>query len=532
MNFLKTISYKNTGYFSKTVIDYLSQSGDLKPFYHLFPNIKNFKKQLEQKTVSFPLKNRKTLVKTLYKQYQHIEISKKTKENIALLAKENSFTITTGHQLNLFTGPLYFLYKIISTINLCERLAKEYPKHHFVPIYWMATEDHDFEEIKYFNFKNKKIQWERESQGAVGRLTTQGLEEVLKTIKTSFGTSKNADYLIHLFEESYLKHSNLTDATRYLTNELFKEYGLVILDADDKALKTIFTPFIKEELLYQTAFAEINKTNKQLSTNYKIQVNPREINLFYLNDNLRERIIFKDEKYFINNTQLKFTKSKILKELENHPEHFSPNVIMRPLYQEVILPNLCYIGGGGELAYWLELKSYFDKEKIPFPILLLRNSALIMSEKQHKKLQKLFISKEELFLKQNNLINKKIKEISNLKIDFSEQRQLLKEQFNQLKIVAKQTDKSFIGAVNAQEKKQINGLDKLEKRLLKAEKRKLHEIVQRITLIQNELFPKQSLQERYTNFSEMYLDFGATLIPLLKEKLQPLNMEFSIFELQ
>ena len=136
-----------------------------------------------------------------------------------MLKNENTFTITTGHQLNLFTGPLYFLYKIISVINLSEQLKETYPKSNFVPVYWMATEDHDFEEIQYFNFKQKKVSWNRASSGGVGRLNTETLELVFEEFSKLVGPSSNAADLKKLFEEAYLKNSNLADATLYLANE-------------------------------------------------------------------------------------------------------------------------------------------------------------------------------------------------------------------------------------------------------------------------------------------------------------------------
>jgi bacillithiol biosynthesis cysteine-adding enzyme BshC len=527
---ISTISFQKTGYFTKTVADYLSQNESIKTYYNNFPDIEGFKKQIRTKISRQKEQriDRKTLVKVLQTQYKNIDKSEKTKENIMSLLQENTFTITTGHQLNLFTGPLYFLYKIISTINLTEQLKSTFPKQNFVPIYWMATEDHDFDEINYFNFKSHKIQWEKDSFTAVGKLNTKGLETVYQELKSLVGPGKNAEYLLKLFKESYLEHNNLTDATRFLTNELFKDYGLVILDADDKNLKQVFSPFVKDDLLHQTAFTEVSKTISTFEKHYKVQVNPREINLFYLTENLRKRIVFENNLYKINDSNIVFSESEILSELEQHPERFSPNVIMRPLYQEVILPNLCYIGGGGELAYWLELKAYFDKVNVPFPILLLRNSAVLHSEKQFKKLDKLQISTEDLFLKQHDLTNKKVKENSNLNLDFTKQKTFLKQQFSNLKKIAEQTEKSFIGAVNAQEKKQLNGLNMLEKRLLKAEKRKLNDLTTRVKAIQDQLFPNQSLQERYTNFSELYLEFGTQLIPSLKKHLKPLGSEFVV----
>jgi len=533
-----TIPYCKTGYFSKTVCDYLVQKATIISFYENFPTLEDFKKQIELKKLSLQgchlersRESRTTLVNSLKNQYKSIKISDKTKSNIQSLLQENTFTITTGHQLNLFTGPLYFLYKIISTINLTEQLKQEFPKENFVPIYWMATEDHDFEEIQYFNFKGKKITWNRNTSGAVGRLSTQNLEFVFDEFSKLLGDSTNAKKLKKLFSDAYLEHKNLTNATRFLANELFGKYGLVILDGDDVDLKRQFLPYVKDELFKNTSFNEVSKTIHELKKNYKIQVNPRKINLFYLTDELRERIIFEDGIYKINNTNIDFSLDELEYELKLHPERFSPNVIMRPLYQEVILPNLCYIGGGGELAYWLELKDYFKKVEVPFPILLLRNSALLISEKQSKKLSKLNISTEELFLKQQELINKKITEKSEVIIDFSEQRNQIDAHFKKMEDIASQTDKSFIGAVQAQKQKQLNGLDNLEKRLLKAERRVHKDLVDRIILIQDELFPKKSLQERFANFSEFYLEYGDQLIPKLKEALQPLDLEFTVIEL-
>ena len=525
------IPFKKTGFFSDMMIDYLDENSRLKPFYNNFPNTKGFYNQIEEKKKSFRLQNRNVLSDALQNQYKGFAISDKTQENIDLLKKQNTFTVTTGHQLNLFTGPLYFLYKIISTINLAEELSEKFPENQFIPVYWMATEDHDFDEINYFNFDGKKVLWNRKDGGAVGRFSTEGLEQVFNVFTEHLGNSKNAEYLKELFSRGYLQHNNLADATRFIANELFTEYGLVIIDGDDNSLKELFTPFVKQELENQVSYREVTNTIARLEENYNIQVNPREINLFYLGDDFRERIVFEDDVYKINNTALVFTKEELLLELKNNPKAFSPNVIMRPLYQEVILPNLCYIGGGGEQAYWLELKSYFDAVEVPFPILLLRNSVQVLSEKQAKKLSNLNITKEEIFLNQHELLSKKVIENSDLEISFKDKKEFLKKQFLELKEVATKTDVTFLNAVNAQERKQIKGLENLEKRLLKAEKKRQNDLIERITILQNSLLPNQSLEERQRNFSEYYLEYGNTFIKTLKTVLKPLELEFTILEL-
>ncbi|WP_298480955.1 bacillithiol biosynthesis cysteine-adding enzyme BshC [uncultured Maribacter sp.] len=525
------ISFKETGYFSNLMIDYLEQKKSVQNLYNNYPSLEGIGEQMLEKRNHFSKDKRGVLCAALKQQYKGVQASDKTLKNIDALKEENVFTVVTGHQLNLFTGPFYFLYKIISTINLAKEIEGNNPECKVVPVYWMATEDHDFDEINYFNLHGKKIQWNKEVSGAVGRLSTEGLQEVYKILEQELGTSKNAKKLTSLFKKSYLEHTTLTDATRFLANELFSEYGLVIIDGDSAELKRELIPFVKKDIFENIAFKEVSKTIeniKEQPEKYNVQVNPREINYFYLKDAIRERIIEKEGNFLINNTEIKFTKEELLLELNEFPERFSPNVIARPLYQEVILPNLCYIGGGGEIAYWLELKNMFSAMQVPFPVLLLRNSALLMNEKLKGKMEKMNLSVQDLFLKQNSLINKKIREISNISIDFSEQRAHLKEQFSAMYSMAEQTDKSFYGAVKAQELKQLKGLDVLEKRLLKAQKVKLKDHVIRMADLQNELFPNFSLQERTTNFSELYVEYGSSLIVDLKNALKPLLGKFTV----
>lgn len=523
------ISYQESGYFSDLISDYLNRKPELEKLYNRFPTLDNFGAQIAEKSANFS-GNRALLSETIERQYRGLDVSDITRKNIQSLKSSRTFTVTTGHQLNLFTGPLYFLYKIISTIKLTAQLKEAYPEYDFVPIYWMATEDHDFEEINYFNFKGKKFRWHREVSGPVGRLDTAGLDAAFELFSAELGAGHNADAIRKLFTTSYLEYNNLTEATRHLANALFGTYGLVILDGDDADLKRQFSPYVEKELFEQVSYQHVTKTIEAMQR-YAIQVNPREINLFYMEDGLRERIIREPDGFVVNNTTLRFSEAEMLALLERHPERFSPNVIMRPLYQEVILPNLCYIGGGGEIAYWLELKDFFAAMNVTFPMLLVRNSVLLVTEKQAAKADRLQLSWKDLFRKPQDLLTEKTKAISSFNLDFSAQKDFLKQQFAALYDIAQQTDKSFSGAVKAQEAKQLKGLDNLEKRLLKAEKRKHAELLSRMTHLQQELFPNGTLQERFANFSEFWLDHGDALIPKIASVVQPLENRFDIIVL-
>lgn len=525
--------FRATHHFSELVYNYVEQSEEFKDFITDFPNAEAFKHQISLKSANYHSQNRLLVAEALEADYARVEGSEKVKNHLNLLRQNNTFTVTTGHQLNLFTGPLYFFYKIIATINLCEELSLLNPDYNFVPIYWMASEDHDFEEINFFNFKREKITWESSQKGPVGEFLTKDITVRLEQLQTAFGDHDYAQDLIQLFQEAYTAHETLAEAHFYLVNKLFGHYGLLVLDANKKSLKSAFKTYIKNELLQQVSYQSVQEQSKRLkSVGYNIQVNPRDINLFYIDRGVRERIVKESNRYQVLETKIDFSESEILQLLEDHPEKFSPNVITRPLYQEVLLPNLCYIGGGGELAYWLQLKSFFDQQSVVFPLLLLRSSVLLYSDKSAKKLKQLDLEVKDLFLDPLALEEKLVKRESTVDINFSKQVKFLKQQFSDLYQVALRTDASFEGAVAAQEQKQINGLMHLEKRLLKAQKRQLKEYTKRALALQEMLFPEAGLQERHLNFSEVYVDNGHQFISILKENLQPLSGMFYAIELE
>ena len=300
-------------------------------------------------------------------------------------------------------------------------------------------------------------------------------------------------------------------------------------------MKNYFIPIIKEDLLNHTCnkqvLNQIASIKKNYSKAFKPQVNPREVNLFLLQDGQRSRIMKIENGYRLEGSDQIFSVKEIMDKVDQNPEKFSPNVLLRPLYQELILPNIAYFGGGGELAYWLELKSFFDSQKLLFPIVCLRNMALIIPKKSTKKIRNLKLDLTDLLLKKNALINKKVRQISNIDLDLSPLKKDLEIKFNQLEVLINKTDASFEGAVRAQKSKQFKGIDYLEKRLLKAQKKKLKDQVERLVLIHEELFPGGSLQERVENFSVFYLENGNDFNSFLMETFDPLSNEFTFIEI-
>jgi bacillithiol biosynthesis cysteine-adding enzyme BshC len=525
------ISYKSTGYFSQTVIDYIDDVPALKPFYDHRPDINGFAGLLANKKV---VADRSILHEVLTNQYKSISdsgysISDVVSANIDLLKSDNTYTITTGHQLNIFAGPLYFIYKIVTAIKLARELKSNFPDKNFVPVYWMASEDHDFAEINYTNIGGKKVHWWYEATGATGRISPESIREALNQYKGALGLDGHAADLAKIVETAYAGFDKLADATRYLVNALFGQYGLVIIDADDHRFKQQFAPIIEKDIIEQNSFTHINATNEQLQQlGVHIQVNPREINFFYLQDKLRERIVFEEETYKVLNTETHFTKQELQQEIAQHPERFSPNVVMRPLYQECILPNIAYIGGGAEVVYWLELKSTFDHYKIDFPILILRNSGLVIRKESAAKISKMELSAEDLFKSTDTIKNDWVKKHSEHTLSLQEEWVALTAIFEKIKQRSLKIDNTLAPSAEAVQARLKKAIDNLEKKLVKAEKRNYQTRLEQIDQIKAELFPKDSLQERTENFGLLYVRWGQQFIDELVKSFEPLDFKFTV----
>ena len=478
------IGFEESNQFGKLFLEYINQDENLKEFYRAAPTLEN----IAALTDTYNKVDRTTLVETLKEQYKNTPASSATSENIDSLKSTSTFTITTGHQLNLATGPLFFVFKILSTIKTTQELNKTHKDKHFVPVFWMATEDHDFEEINHFHLFGKKHEWNTDQKGAVGRFHTKGIQEVLEELPET----------ITLLEEAY-QLPTLGVATRFLVNELFGKYGLVILDADNNALKRSFSSIIKQEITERKSENLVKSSSFELEQlNYKAQVFPREINLFYLTDNSRERIIFDDHIYKVNNTYITFSEEEILTEVDNNPERFSPNVILRPIYQQFILPNLSYIGGPGEIAYWLQLKSTFEFYKVGFPILQPRAFGIILNEAIQKKINKLNIEAKSIF-KSYEELKADYLGLHAQDIDLEKEKTDLKKTFDTIIEKGSLIDATLNGSLAAEWQRFEKQLSGIEKRIKKSEERKHETVLNQYSNIKEKLFPNGGLQERHEN---------------------------------
>ena len=539
-----SISYRHTGLFSNLVNDYIELKSEALPFTQYAPTIEGYQNALKQRA-SFPT-DRKVLVEVLQQQYNDLEkfvspfpalnnkaFFKPVLKNVSLLLDENTFSVTTAHQPNIFTGPLYFFYKIIHAIQLAAELKKKFPTYNFVPVYYMGSEDADLQEVGSYYLGGNSYQWNTSQTGAIGRMKID--DEFIKLIQNLEGywsVKPMGEEALEVLKQAYQKGKTIAEATLAMVHAYFGKYGLVILQPDNSKLKSLFVEVMLKELKEGFSQKAIQSTKEKLAKNYHIQTEGRALNLFYLKDNLRNRIEKQGANYIVVDTNFCFTEKEIIEELKSHPERFSPNVILRGVYQETLLPGIAFIGGGGELAYWMQLKNVFNEVKVHYPILQLRNSFMFINEKQNSQWKELGFSYEDIFTPLIDLELQYIKSHSKDNLTLTSHIQSLKKLYElvgkeAVKIDATLEEHTKNLSVQAQKK-----LTALEKKMIRAEKRKQKTSLDRIKNIKDSLFPKESLQERIEHFSEWVGMYGWDWVEVIMKNSKTLESQFTIITIE
>ncbi len=530
MKFLaEHIAYSETDSFSKLVTDYISGDSKLKPFYKHDCNLEGIKASIQSR-IKYNT-DRNLLVNVLKQQYAKTGLSDLQAKNIQQLLESNTFTITTAHQPNIFTGPLFFIYKILHAIKLADFLKKEIPENNFVPFYYMGSEDADLDELGHVFINGEKSEWKTNQTGAVGRMKVD--DDLLKMIDLIEGQVNIYPFgkeISEMLKRNYSKGATIEQATFLFVHQLFTEYGLLILLPDNAVLKNAFAPVIEKELKEQFSHKSVLQTLEDFPKEYKSQASGRMLNLFYLKDNKRERIEIVNSIFVVQNTALKFDLPEIVEELKNFPERFSPNVILRPVFQELILPNIVFIGGGGELAYWLELKKVFVEVKVPFPVLILRNSFLIIQKDLETIVDKLELSNKDLFSGEAEILNQLVKKESLLQLTLEQEKIQLKEIYQKIQQISSNVDSSLQQHVAALQQTALKRIEKLERKLLNAEKKKFEITQRQLHKLKNNLFPNNNLQERIDNFIPYYAKFGNEFIQELYQNSLTLDSKFTILK--
>ncbi|HMY62678.1 MAG TPA: bacillithiol biosynthesis cysteine-adding enzyme BshC [Bacteroidia bacterium] len=523
------ISFTDAGY-STLIGDYLSKSSFFKE-YAAFQYDESGLKEALQKRLQYRT-NRDSLCEVLEHQYSETVFqtdwkTSKSYSAIKSLKEEHTFTITTGHQLNIFTGPLYFIYKILTVIKQAEFLSQKNPDYKFVPVYWMASEDHDLAEVNHVSIDESKIEWQTKQKGAVGRMTTEGMSSVVETLKNHLHKNEYFQDIAEMFDTAYLKNATQANAIRSLVHSLFSKYGLVIIDADDKRLKQQAIEMFEDDLFKNTAF-NCFKNLSEFEKKYGLQIHAREINLFYLADGERNRIVRNGENFEVADSGLSFASDDLKKQLNAYPERFSPNVVLRPLYQEVILPNIAYTGGPAEVHYWLQLKPIFDKLNIFYPMVVLRNGMLVVNADQANFLNESALVWKDLFHPTEQVVNIALKRKYVEELSLKVERDAIQRSYAEMEQRFKAIDVTLDKHVKAEWRRAEKRLMTSEKKLLRAFKKKQVDETRKIRNVVEKLFPNGKLQERIENVFPYLNLYGLQFIDDLYSVCNPIPMDFKI----
>lgn len=523
------ISYQSTAHFSRIVTDYIAGDEKLSGFYRHPVSIDGIKAAIAGRK-NDPT-NRQLLIEQLQQQYEGVALNEKQQHNLQLLSGSNTFTIATAHQPNIFTGHLYFIYKILHAIKLADHLNEAIPGNHFVPVYYMGSEDADLDELGHVNINGQKHVWQTNQTGAVGRMKVdKALVQLIDTIAGEITVHPYGSEIIQLMRDSYKEGLTIEQATFTLVNTLFADYGLIILLPDNAPLKRAFIPVVEKELNEQFSSKAVAETVAGFPHEYKVQAAGREINLFYLTDGSRERIEQEGDHWKVVNTDLHFNKAELLEELQQHPERFSANVILRPVFQEMILPNVAFIGGGGEIAYWLELQKVFEAAGVPFPVLVVRNSFLVAGARSVELASKLGLGLPDLFRSEQELLNELVKRDSTLQLHLEKERQQVAELYLKLKDISGKIDTNLSKHTEALHTQADKKLRALEKKMLRAERRKFADQQRQLHAVKSSLFPDGGLQERVDNLLPYYAKQGKAFLDEIYVNSGALEQLFCIIE--
>lgn len=525
---IQNISFQQFSQFSYRDVEYQLNPEKFLDFIGFLPDFKGLKKAVQIRK-QYPV-DRPLLVRVLEEQYAGYSLSSKQQNNINNLRKEDTFTITTAHQPALFTGPAYYMYKILSTVRLAEELSLKMPGINFVPVFVNGSEDHDFEEVNHTFLFNKQVAWNNHKKGPVGKYNIEGLADAIAEFSKILGQGEKAVKLKNLLSDVYNKSRNYNDFTRGLLHGLTARYGLLVLNMDNPDLKRAFIPVMKRELLGQVSEKIVLETQQKLAeAGYKPQAFPRPINLFYFTeDGGRERVLMADELYTVNGTAIQWTKEEILSELNKRPENFSPNVVLRPVYQESILPDLAFVGGGGEIAYWMERKEQFRAFNVFFPVLIRRNSVFIVVKSTSNIMEKLNMRFIDFIHDEEKIIHEFLAKSGDSHDLFEKQKLALDDLWGSLSVHVTTYDKTLTGFMEAEKSKMVKIIDHVEQKLYRARKQHEETKIQQLKNVKEKLFPNKNIQERVDNFFQFYLQYEEDLLDILVEELNPLDKDCKI----
>lgn len=519
--------------FSQLFLDYLSSYEKVKKFFPgNFRDQKTWETTLER--VAQRSLNRSDITRILSLQNRNFHCGVKTLANIDALLNDNTVAIVTGQQVGLFTGPLYTIYKTLTTLKLVEMLRSRFPSYNFVPVFWLEGEDHDYEEVNSVSLINKtndltRFEYELRNRtkgdnfGAVGLLELdESIEDLFRRVESEIVETEFRPKVLELFRIAYQKGMNFNRSFVHLMNDLLEDSGLVFLDPHDPEFKKLLAPVFRKELETTPALCQlVIDQSAQIEKGYHAQVKPKPVNLFFFHNGGRYLLEPRSDGFGLKGSRQHFAKEQVMEMVESNPSVFSPNVVLRPICQDSLLPTAAYVAGPGEISYFAQLRPLYKEFEIPEPIIYPRASVTIVEEKVEKVISRFDIPITE-FLRDVELLKQRIAEqVSEISLDelFGGTVAGMNETLKSLKSGLQKIDPTLAGAFDTSRNKIDFQLDVLRQKAAAAQKRQHEVALRQVEKAAFHLFPFSNFQERELNVLHFLNKYGLEFLRWLHGEL-------------
>jgi len=495
---LTNLTFKQAGIGSSLFHSYMNKDLPNLNWINAYPDEVDFKAWGQERLSFFPDSRRTILVQALLNQYALCDVpDTSVEESIEKLAKHNALCVTTGHQLGFGAGPLFLLYKIASVVTLARQLNEQNPSIQVVPVFWMNSDDHDLAEVSSFYWENKP--WTipiLDNRGPVGDYCCPEMPDFWDQLRLFLPEGAVWSDAFHELKSAYQPGIPLGRAFRRLIAKWTKGSGLIILDQQDSTLKTCAWAYMSTLLEQKPWYSSLlSTTHEQESAGFSPQVKPMPNLFFFHSASGRERIEKQGPNFVSHQSKTTWSPSELKSHMAKEPQLFSTNVTGRSIYQEFILPNIAYIGGAAEIRYWMQFSGMFRSIHLPFPVLVPRESFLLLGKHEVKILNKLNLNPMDLFGKKEKIFQKWIRS----KVDAHENdpwNEVLNSEGLKWAQIFAADDPSLFKAVLAKYKVLNNEMKALNSKRLRSLKKREQESLLKIEQLFDWVQPRGILQER------------------------------------
>lgn len=532
------VEYRNLPDINDLFLDYISEPSKVEAFFNgSFSQSDAFVKVINQKKSNYPAESltRDVLCDILTEQNKLFGAGDKVFLNIERLRNEKTFAVVTGQQVGILTGNIYTLYKAINTFQLSNLLSEKYPDYQFVPIFWMETDDHDFLEVNSINILNSENKIQKISYLEGGQQQERYLKPIsnivfddsitkfIDELQVGFLETEFSHKLINLIQECYQPGISFPIAFARFFQSLLGDLGIILLNPADLKIKNLLIPVFEKELRnYPRSCESVIEISAVIEQTYEPQVKPRPINLFFTHQGSRYVIEPKTDGIFgLRNSRQKFSEDELFSILYTNPEYFSPNVVLRPITQDFLLPTVAYVAGPSEVAYFSQLKEVYSLFNVTMPIVYPRSSVTLVERRVASFFDKYELPLE-LFYEEGLLRNKMMYKVNEIKIEdiFADYFDEINAATYRLSEKIEQIDKSLTDGLKNRKDRYLEIVENFQRKFLDVQAKLNETNVSKLQSYLNMLYPEGVLQERFFNVTYFINKYGFDFVTRLIDSIQ------------